>query len=197
MAVEYTGRNSSVYRQEEYQQIKNGTLLTSELALRISDNQTWLAVQDIPAINFFQSKSGFAWSSLDGRCKVRMPPFSTHIEVWFWLKRNDTTSVSEPPWVEIESTATGYISRMNLIAGGQALGDHSSTDNISSAEWVCFTGIIEPEVGDRKPRALKLRATAANTWFEDTMKYRASSNVLIYAAYYRAIPQAGPLISQS
>lgn len=198
MAVEYTGKNVLTYKQEDYRVIKNGTTNTSELMIRTTNNQTWLAVQDVPACNFLNSASGAVWNSVDGRCLVRVPPFVTHVEMWFLCKRDDVTSATQLPYVEIESTNTGLISRNNLVLGGSdSTGKGGIENELTAAMWLMFSGIAV-ESGSIAPRALKVRSsTDMNTWIEDTIKFRTSTDMLLYTGFWRAIPTDGPLISQT
>lgn len=95
MAVEYIGENALVFQEDEPTYVSNGALAASSIFRRIAMNQTWLAVQDTDAINFFTAFGAQATPNLTTPnylyLTIRMPPFSQYVEFWFLAMRDDHT----------------------------------------------------------------------------------------------------------
>jgi len=203
MAVEYNGENAHSYQNDEYSYVLNGALASSSIFRKIAMNQTWLAVQDSEAMNFFTSTAGQTPAMPTYLAtRIRMPPFAQYVEFWFLCERNGASTGAPYSYIELNAVESFDQKTLNVIFGGSnPTGKGAAWEGSREARWVMFTGTVGGAGTANDPLALKTVNTAVNTWTDVNVTVAVSDHsgiggdVRIFTGFYRVIPATGPLPS--
>jgi hypothetical protein len=203
MAVEYYGENAKTFQDDDWTYILNGSLASSSIFRKIAMNQTWLAVHDAEAMNFFTSTAGQTPAiPVYSAVSIRMPPFAQYVEFWFLCERNADDAASPYAWIGLGAVESGDSKVANMVFGGSnPAGKGAAWEGSREARWVVFTGTTGGTGGTEDPLAVKTVATPVNTWSEVNVTIGVSDttglggDIRIFTGYYRVLPATGPLPS--
>lgn len=209
MATQYVGRAPlPYYLPQNPDDVYNGLKCSGSVVLRMADNQTWLATQDIPAGNFLTNQRAAATRTANKiQFKIRMPPFTTHVEFWFWTVFNFDNATTNAPYVKVYCTDTASTRKHYGATGGSdtPLGKGTGSAGISQqAHWIAFQGDDPGDLTtpDDFALAVEARTTADNAW--GTANFEVScvadsdaAAPIILSGYYRVVAPRQALASQS
>lgn len=203
MPFEYNGENAQSYQNDEWSYVLNGALASSTTFRKIAMNQTWLAVQDTEAMNFFTSTAGQSPTiPTYNAIRILMAPFSQYVEFWFLCERNGDDTGQPYVYIELNSAETGNIRRQSLVFGGSnPTGKGVTWEGSREARWIMFMGTVGGAGGNDDALALKVINTPVNTWTEVNVTFAVSDltgiggDIRIFTGFYRVLPVTGPLPS--